>query len=233
MLKDVPMGKTTTSKELEQRIKELEKKSVEHECLKEALRKRTKELKCLYTVFEIINRPGITLEERLEQVAAIVSQGWQHSEIASARLVFEGQTYTSDRFQGGPYRLAGDIIVGGNKVGIIEVYYGEERPEHEEGPFLKEERDLINAIAVRISRFIERRRAEEARQIAQKRLQEAITKMLSGFLPICAKCKKIRDDADNWVEIEAYIRDHTEAEFSHSIFPECKKVLYPSFVKKT
>ena len=226
------MGKTKTNRELAQRTKELEKKSDELDLLKEALLKRTKELKCLYTVLEIINHPGIALEERFEQVAAIVSQGWQYSEIAAARIVFEGRTFTSKPFQGGPLRMAEDIIVDGNKAGVIEIYYREARPKHDEGPFLKEERDLINAIAERISRFIERRRAEEARQIAQKRLQEAITKILSGFLPICAKCKKIRDDANNWVEIESYIRDHTEAEFSHSICPECRKILYPKFVKK-
>ena len=52
-------------------------------------------------------------------------------------------------------------------------------------------------------------------------------KILSGFLPICASCKKIRDDKGYWNQIEAYIRDHSEAEFSHSICPECAKKLYP------
>lgn len=52
-------------------------------------------------------------------------------------------------------------------------------------------------------------------------------KILSGFLPICASCKKIRDDQGYWNQIEAYIRDHSEAEFSHSICPDCAKELYP------
>ena len=52
-------------------------------------------------------------------------------------------------------------------------------------------------------------------------------KLLSGFLPICASCKKIRDDKGYWNQIESYIRDHSEAEFSHSICPECAKKLYP------
>lgn len=54
-------------------------------------------------------------------------------------------------------------------------------------------------------------------------------KILSGLLPICASCKKIRDDKDYWNQIEAYIRDHSEAEFSHSICPNCVKKLYPDF----
>ncbi|MGO9569112.1 MAG: response regulator, partial [Desulfomonilaceae bacterium] len=56
-------------------------------------------------------------------------------------------------------------------------------------------------------------------------------KQLSGFLPICASCKKIRDDQGYWRQVEEYIREHSEAEFSHSICPECAKRLYPDFYK--
>ena len=64
-------------------------------------------------------------------------------------------------------------------------------------------------------------------------LQEALgkVKMLSGLLPICASCKKIRDDKGYWNQIESFIHDHSEAEFSHGICPECAKQLYPDFYK--
>jgi hypothetical protein len=52
-------------------------------------------------------------------------------------------------------------------------------------------------------------------------------KYLEGILPVCASCKKIRDDKGNWHQIESFIRDRSEAEFSHSICPECAKKLYP------
>ena len=52
---------------------------------------------------------------------------------------------------------------------------------------------------------------------------------LEGVLPVCASCKRIRDDKGNWTQIEAYIRDRSEAEFSHSICPECREKLYPEF----
>jgi hypothetical protein len=52
-------------------------------------------------------------------------------------------------------------------------------------------------------------------------------KRLNGLLPICASCKKIRDDKGYWNQIEAYIRDHSDAEFSHGICPDCAKKLYP------
>ena len=68
---------------------------------------------------------------------------------------------------------------------------------------------------------------EKEKLIAE--LQNALSevKQLSGFLPICASCKKIRDDQGYWNQIESYIRDHSEAEFSHGICPDCAKELYP------
>ena len=64
-------------------------------------------------------------------------------------------------------------------------------------------------------------------------LQQALSqvKTLSGLLPICAHCKKIRDDQGYWSQIEEYIRDHSEATFSHGICPECMKKLYPEFLE--
>lgn len=52
---------------------------------------------------------------------------------------------------------------------------------------------------------------------------------LEGFLPICSSCKKIRDNNGCWNQMESYIRDHSEAEFSHGICPECAKKLYPEY----
>ncbi len=71
---------------------------------------------------------------------------------------------------------------------------------------------------------IERKRAENEKErlIAQLRTALSEIKTLSGFLPICACCKKIRDDKGYWKQVEVYIRDHTEAELSHSFCPECE-----------
>jgi PAS domain S-box-containing protein len=77
----------------------------------------------------------------------------------------------------------------------------------------------------------ERKKAEEQKESLLVNLQEALAKIktLSGFLPICASCKKIRDDEGYWHQIESYIRDHSDAEFSHGICPSCAKKLYPDF----
>ncbi|MBW2615776.1 MAG: cyclic nucleotide-binding domain-containing protein [Deltaproteobacteria bacterium] len=62
-------------------------------------------------------------------------------------------------------------------------------------------------------------------------IEESLVKVLGGFLPICANCKKIRNEDDSWIPIEKYITEHSEAEFSHGICPECAKKLYPEFYK--
>ena len=78
-----------------------------------------------------------------------------------------------------------------------------------------------------------RRQLEKEREKVITELREALAnvKTLGGMLPICASCKKIRDDKGYWSQVEAYIQDHSEAEFSHGICPECAKELYPEFYK--
>ncbi len=71
--------------------------------------------------------------------------------------------------------------------------------------------------------------AQKSLKEANEELREALGKVrkLSGLLPICAQCKKIRDDKGYWRQLETYIRDHSEADFSHSICADCARVLYP------
>lgn len=85
---------------------------------------------------------------------------------------------------------------------------------------------VVQPMSLEIS---QRKRAEEKREKTIFNLQEALAKVktLSGLLPICASCKKVRDDTGYWNQIESYIRDHSEADFSHSICPQCAKELYP------
>lgn len=71
-------------------------------------------------------------------------------------------------------------------------------------------------------------------RIKNVELQEALDKVkqLSGLLPICSSCKKIRDDSGYWQDVAVYIEEHSEAEFSHGICPECREILYPKYAKK-
>ncbi len=90
-----------------------------------------------------------------------------------------------------------------------------------------------NELRVRIQSGIRVVELEVELIAANRRLREALAqvKTLSGLLPICASCKKIRDDEGYWRNIEEYVRDHSEADFSHGICPQCAQKLYPEFYR--
>jgi hypothetical protein len=94
---------------------------------------------------------------------------------------------------------------------------------------------FYEGIAASIGFALMRKQAEEEREGLIAELQKALSevKALSGMLPICASCKRIRDDKGYWNHLESYIRDHSEAEFSHGICPDCVEKLYPEFNKRT
>ena len=91
------------------------------------------------------------------------------------------------------------------------------------------------ASALNLKREMDTRKARE-RELAEKNrdLEQALreVKVLRGFIPICASCKKIRNDKGYWQQIEAYIQERSEALFSHGICKECLKKLYPDFADK-
>jgi len=92
--------------------------------------------------------------------------------------------------------------------------------------------EIERAITIALSRhkdLIELRRLNKEIASKNKDLEKALEeiKILRGFLPICSVCKKIRDDKGYWSQIEIYIRDHSEAEFTYSICPGCAEKLYP------
>jgi preprotein translocase subunit YajC len=94
---------------------------------------------------------------------------------------------------------------------------------------------LVVALAIfTLRRWRELRLLEEkhSRLIAELRESLAKVRTLSGLLPICANCKKIRDDKGYWNQIETYIRDRSEAKFTHGICPECIQRLYPDEVQR-
>ena len=101
-------------------------------------------------------------------------------------------------------------------------------------PFLDANNEMIG-IVESFQDITKRKLAEDAKEDLIEKLQNALDKvnLLSGFLPICASCKKIRDDKGYWNQIESYIKDHSEVEFSHGICPDCAQKLYPEFTKES
>ncbi len=88
-----------------------------------------------------------------------------------------------------------------------------------------QERELHTTIEMAIYKH----KADKEKDKLIQKLRDALSKvkMLSGMVPICASCKKIRDDKGYWEQVEVYVRDHSEANFTHSVCPDCSKKLYP------
>jgi len=131
--------------------------------------KRNKELHCLYAISKLVEQRDVSLEELLQNVAGIITPSWQYPEITCARITLKGQVFQTGNFGESIWNQASDIIVHGDRSGSVEVCYLEERPQKDEGPFLKEERGLIDAIAGSLGRIIEHKESEKAlRKVANE-----------------------------------------------------------------
>jgi hypothetical protein len=133
------------------------------------LQERAKELNCLYRVDEVLNRADLALEPALEALLHVLPPGWQYPEICTAEILLEGRTYQPPGFRTTPWGLTAPIVSEGETIGRVSVYYAELKSELDEGPFLKEERRLINAVAERIGY-----------RVLQQRLRALVASHTSG-----------------------------------------------------
>jgi signal transduction histidine kinase len=137
------------------------------------LRERVKELTCLYGIAQLVEYPDVTQDELLQEIVALLPPAWLHPEVAQARIIVDDRSYTTSGFHDGRHQQTANIVVNGERRGMVEVVYTEERPELDEGPFLKEERNLIDAVARELALIIERKKAEEDKIKLQEQLRHA------------------------------------------------------------
>ncbi len=126
-----------------------------------ALGERIKELNCLYGISEIVEKPGISLEDLLQQIIDLIPPAWQYPEITCARLLIDEKEYRTTPFKDTGQKQSCDIIVHGKSIGILDVCCLDERTASAERTFQEEEQKLLNAIAERLGKIIERRQAED------------------------------------------------------------------------
>jgi signal transduction histidine kinase len=138
-----------------------------------ALRERVKELTCLYRIANTASRPGISTETILQETVSFLPPGWLYPHIAAAKIVFDGRTYETRDFDHRFQKISAEIIVGGQVRGEVSVAYVKKMPELYEGPFLREERNLINAIAKELALIIDRRHTAEEKEQLQEQLRHA------------------------------------------------------------
>jgi len=138
-----------------------------------ALRERIKELTCLYDLAQITQRPGATFDEVLQGVVELLPAAWQYPDITAGRITIDGQAYLTDGFDKDLDKQSAEIVAGGKPRGGVEVVYTAKRPHLEEGPFLREERHLLDAVAHQIGLLIERWQAADDKARLQEQLRHA------------------------------------------------------------
>ncbi len=125
------------------------------------LRERVKELTCLYGIARLAVQPRKPIKKILQGIVRLLPPAWLYPDITFAKVVLDGHSYATRGFHEGGHKQAADIQVSGERRGVVEVVYAEERPELDEGPFLREERNLIDAVAREVGIIITRREAED------------------------------------------------------------------------
>jgi hypothetical protein len=124
------------------------------------LRERIKELNCLYDISSFRDATDFSLDAVLQAVIDFIPPAFQYPEITCARIIFDQYEFTTKNFKATRWKLVHEITVNNERIGTLEVCYLEEKPALYEGPFLREEKNLIGAIAETLAKIIEREWAE-------------------------------------------------------------------------
>ncbi len=138
------------------------------------LKERVKELTALHQTARILQRADASPRDVVERIVAILPAAWQFPSVTEARLQFGEWVAATPRFSATPWMQSAVIAVGGGQPGRIEVAYTEGRPPADEGPFLKEERDLIDSLAEMLRSYFQRLLADEGLQEAHGRLERQV-----------------------------------------------------------
>jgi len=154
---------------LQKEIEERKRIQEEREKLFDDLGIRVKEMTCLYGVSRLISASTGEVAGVFREAVTLIPPGWCYPGITCTRITFEAQVFTSDNFRETPWKLSADIVIQGEKLGLVEVFYLEERPQLDEGPFLKEERDLIDELARQLGGMVEHHRSEATLRESEER----------------------------------------------------------------
>lgn len=162
-------------------VTEKKRMEKEREKLLEEIGERYKELNLLYKVSRLGSQEDISLETILQKTADLIPSAWYYPEITCARIVIRDKEFKTENFKKTKWRQSADIKVHEERIGTIEVYYLEERPQLDEGPFLKEERDLINGLSRMLGNMIERERVKKILQDSEKKYRDIVENAHEGI----------------------------------------------------
>ncbi len=144
-----------------------------HQLAQDALKERVKELICLYQITQIANKPNLTINQVLQQIADILPSAMQYPEIAYARIYVDEKYYKSSPFRESKIKLSSRISSKYEQRGVLEVFYREKKIPSYGEVFLQEEENLLETVAKQIALIIERKQIEELNTRLQEQLRHA------------------------------------------------------------
>lgn len=144
-----------------------------HRNLQVRLRERTKELTCLYGIAKVVALPESSLDGILKQAVELLPPGWLYPDCATARIVLDGKSYTATNYRRTTQSMKSPILMHRKERGFVEIGYLWEQPEIDEGPFLREERNLLDAVSRDIAQIVEQKESEAEKRGLEEQLRRA------------------------------------------------------------
>ncbi len=185
-----------------------------------ALRERVKELTALHQTARLLQDDRRPMHEVMQGVIGLLPPAWQYPEITSARIRFGGTTWESEGFRESEWKQEAAFVAGSGEAGAIEVYYADQMPSSSEGPFLAEERALIDSLAEMLRLYCERKLAQAAQERAsdelERRVRERTAEIQAAHAALAAEVaergKRDAQIADYQARLRALAAELTRAE---------------------
>ncbi|MEW6001600.1 MAG: PAS domain S-box protein [Nitrospirota bacterium] len=153
----------------------------ERKTILQNLGKRVKELTALHRTASILHYEFKPTSELLQEIVLILPSAYQYPEITVARINFDGKEFKSQNFSETPWKQSAYFKTADGKKGFIEIFYSEEKPKEVEGPFLVEERSLINSVAEMLRSYFNRVQTKEILQLERNRFKDILDTMDDGI----------------------------------------------------
>lgn len=147
--------------------------AVTHRDAQVDLRERIKELTCLYHIARLAAQTDLPMKKIFQEIVKVLPSAWLYPEITHARILLNGDSFSTPHFRQGRHQQKADIIIGGECRGNVEVVYVEDKAELDEGPFLQEERALLDTVANEIANIIIGRQAEQDKLNLEEQVRHA------------------------------------------------------------
>lgn len=186
--------------------------------LKHQVKERQKELRMAIELSSYLNKPELTYDSLLTEIVNLIPESFQYPERTCARITFWGNEYITVYFKPTQWCLSADICENQQPVGKIEVFYLEEKPESDSGPFLKEEQALIQTLADNLGIYSEKL----ALKLKLNQSEEKFSVLFQNS-PV-AKCivdrtenYRILEVNDKFLNLTGFLREELEGDFLHAI----------------